>query len=232
MPALVVPALVRGAGASGDACALPLLEQQLGRGGDVERIALAELARQRAPRELPAQLIEKLRELLESEQTNTSQSACAALAALGDFESVDDLVRILQGAPSGLRKSAHRALCELSGLNLPEQYSSWHAWQKQEFGWYTKRADRLGSDLIDGSERKALDALREIGLYHWERHQLSDLVASALWRKEPSVIALACETLLRLDSPRAESFLAEAAGTLDGPAAESAERARATLVQR
>jgi len=230
LPVAMLPALVRGAGASGDAHALPLLESVLLQGRDLERLALASLARQQAPREVSEGLLQTLRDMLRTDDSTTQQAACTALAALGDFEGAAHLVELLDQAPPPVRASAYRALCSLSGLALPDQVSSWNTWIVLESQWYESRVETLAKTIAEGEELRALEALRELRLYHWRRHELSDIAARGLQRNEESVVLLACEVLASLRSPWARSLLESAALEPGTPAAAPAAEALARMI--
>lgn len=201
-PAPLLPALIQGAGAAGDPRALPLLAQTLEVTGDLESISLAELCRQRAPEDVPADLLLALRSRLDSDVDTRRQSAATALGYLGDFGSAEALTELLRSADPGVALTAHRALCNLSGLSLPQHAGAWHAWSERERRWFVKRAQKLEQEILAGRERPALAAVTEIALYRWERHRLSEILSQALVREEPALRVAACGALGQLGSPR------------------------------
>ncbi len=203
----LLPAILKAAGAGGNPRALEFLAQMLNQSNDLRAVALAELARQRAPTEFPAGLLENLRALLDPDYPMPCQSACSAIASLGDYDSVDALVELLSAPSDGIRASAYGALCRLSGISLPPQETSWHVWRVQEGAWFEEREPTLLSDIEEGSEQAAQDAMLEMSAHRWERHRLSDIVAEGLNRPEESVRGLACSVLGQLGSPRARAAL-------------------------
>lgn len=209
LPSVALPPLVYAAGTAGDPRALRFLEQMLLQQGDLEKISLARLALQRAPASATVELLSKLQERLDSDQPVISQAACNALGALGSFGSVDSLIALLGSESAGVRETAYRALCTMSGLALPAQGSSWQVWRKLESAWYDERANALAYAIESGNELQAINALTEISIHRWERHALSDMAALALTRSEPMVVGKACEVLNLLGSPRAASALAK-----------------------
>ena len=206
----LLPSIVAAAGASEDPRALGLFSQVLNQPGDLESIALAQLSRQRAPSELPDGLLEQLRQRLGPADTRLSQSTCNALGSLGDFESVDRLVELLSPTSPAMSANAHRALCSMSGLDLPAQASSWRTWRVRESEWFTKRSAALELAIQTGNVKQAKEALQEISGHRWERHRLSDIVAQALRRPEPALGVLACSVLGQLGSPRGRTELQDA----------------------
>lgn len=227
VPAPLRSAIVAAAGAAGDPLALDLLAQMLDQPGDLQSIALAELARQHAPSEIPDGLFEALRVRLDPVQPMICQSACNALGALGDFGSVDDLVDLIQAPWTGVSTNAHRALCHISGLELPGQASSWLTWRARESDWFLHREPALLTEIQCGSERQARETLQEISLHRWERHRLSDIAEEGLHRPEAAIRSLACSVLGQLGSPRARAALEEFMRSEDEAEAQAAQAALA-----
>ena len=225
VPPPLRPAIVAAAGAAGDPLALELLAQMLDQPGDLQSIALAELARQHAPSEIPNGLFDALRVRLDPAQPMICLSACNAVGALGDFGSVDTLIDLVQTPWAGVTTTAHRALCHMSGLELPAQSSSWRTWRTRESEWFLHREPALLTEIQCGSERQARETLQEIGLYRWERHRLSDIAAEGLLRPEASIRNLACSVLGQLGSPRARAALEEFKSREDETGALAAQAA-------
>jgi HEAT repeat protein len=190
---------------------LELLTQMLEQSADLEAVALAELTRQQAPLTIPPELFPRLRERLQSERAITCQAACTALAALGDFGSVEPMEELLSSSSAGVRTTAHRALCVLSGLSLPNQPSAWHAWRLHESRWFDEREQALVDAIVDGETSEASAALSEIAAHRWERHRLSSIASEGLRREEASIREEAASVLAQLDSPRARKVLQAAA---------------------
>ncbi|HTF88393.1 MAG TPA: hypothetical protein VK843_08285 [Planctomycetota bacterium] len=232
-PMSCLPAIIRGAGAVGDERILPFLEQMIDQAGDLEKLALAQLALQRAPDHAPAGLIEQLRtRLLDQDHPALCQAASTGLGALGDFGCVEELAVLLSTESAGVRANAYHALCSISGLRLPAQTSSWHAWRVHESSWFESRAAALEDAISDGDQRHASSALSELALHRWERHVLSDIAATALHRSEPELVEQACAVLTQLGSPRARAPLQAASEGEDPRCAEAARVALAAISKR
>ena len=229
LPAALRSTMVAAAGAAGDPRALDLLAQALDQPGDLQAIALAELARQRAPSEVPDGMFTALRSLLDPAKPMLCQSACNALGALGDFESVDVLIDLLEAPWVGVSTNAHRALCKMSGLQLPAQARSWRTWRSRESEWYLHREPALRTEIECGSLQQAKNSLQEISLHRFERHHLSDIAEAGLHRSEPAIRSLACTVLGQLASPRASAALRELSNS-DDPADAAAARSALALV--
>ncbi len=210
LPAWFLPAMIHGAGAAGDARALPFLEQMLNQQGDLRKLSLAKIALQRAPADVSTDLLEELRSLLDSGSPGVSQAACNAVGALGDFGSVEKLTALLASDSAGLKGNAHHALCTMSGLKLPPQASSWQTWRLHETAWFNEHSRRLADMIAEGSVPQASDALTEIATHRWQRHALSDIAALGLARGEVELVEQACGVLQSLGSPRARIALAKA----------------------
>lgn len=225
LPAKTVPALLSGAGGLGDARALPFITEVLEERPALAPIALAEISRQRAPDEIPAELVGDLRALLDPAHPATCQAACNALASLGDFGCVDEMVELLAGPGDGVIATAHRALQSLTGLKLPAQASGWKSWRTHEKAWFTDRGRSLTAAVDSKDEKVAMAALLEIAEHRWERHRLSRIVARTLDRRERALRLRACEILQLLDSPRALEPLARAAKCEDPSVAAAAQAA-------
>ena len=226
LPRITLPAVVAAAGADGDPRALPLLGEVLVQRPDLARLALSELARQRAPESIPRPLLDELRARLTPDQPMECRAACNALAALGDFGAADKLVDLLSDSQDGIRSTAHQALQTLSAMQLPVETSGWKCWLAAEKAWFDSDEPALRIALESGSEPEAMDALARIAEHRWERHYMSALVARALERDERALRLRACQVLGLLSSPRGRKALS-ALAQIDDP--ELAAAARSVL---
>jgi hypothetical protein len=214
----------------GDARAMPVLADVLEKRADLAPIALAGLARQVAPEEVPRPLVDELRARLDPEQPTTCRGACNALAALGEFGAFAEMVGLLANEHEGVRATAHQSLQALSGMKLPLELFAWRCWLANEAPWFAEREQPLSVAIESGTDAEAMDALAEISAHRWERHRLSQLVARALSRDDRVVRLRACEVLRLLASPRAREALSVAAQDPDADVAAAAVKASSVLL--
>jgi hypothetical protein len=226
LPRALLPTVVNAAGADGDPRALPMLGEVIAQSPDLAPLALSGIARQNAPADVPRSLLDELRSLLVPEQAMQCRAACNALAALGDYGSVEALIALLDGSDAGLRTTAHQGLRCLSGMMLPPEASGWKCWFERERRWYADRGPALAIALETGTDGDVLEALAEIAEHHWDRHRISQLAAGVLTRNDRAVRMRACQVLSLLASPRSREPLS---ALLDDRDAEVAAAARSAL---
>jgi hypothetical protein len=229
-PAPAQPALLTACGLDGDVRAMPVLADVLEKRADLAPIALAGLARQVAPAEVPRPLVDELRARLDPEQPTTCRGACNALAALGEYGAFAEMVGLLANEHEGVRATAHQSLQALSGMRLPLELFAWRCWLANEAPWFAEREEPLKVAIESGTDAEAMDALAEISAHRWERHRLSQLVARALSRDDRDVRLRACEVLRLLASPRAREALNLAARDPDEAVAAAAVKASSVLL--
>jgi hypothetical protein len=229
LPKNVTPAVVTAAGADGDPRAVAFLGDVLVHRPDLSRLALSELARQRAPEDTPRTLLDELHARLAPDQPMECRAACTALAALGDFSAADKMVNLLSVSDEGLRTTAHESLKTLSGMHLPVEVSGWKSWLAEEKIWYSSREPALALALERGRPATAMDALAEIAEHRWERHRLAQVVAGVLQRGERPLKVRACAVLQLLASPRSRDALTIAAHDDGVELATAAKAALAAL---
>jgi hypothetical protein len=221
--------VITACGLDGDARALSVLADVLEKRQDLAPIALAGLARQVAPDEVPRPLVDELRARLDPEQPTTCRAACNALAALGEFGAVAEMVGLLAHENDGIRSTAHQSLQALSGTRLPLELFAWRSWLANDSVWFNERHDPLRTAIESGTDAEAMDALAEISAHRWERHRLSQIALTALSRDERNVRLRACEVLRLLASPRSREALSHAAKDDDAEVAAAAARAMSVL---
>jgi hypothetical protein len=228
-PAASQSALITACGLDGDPRALPVLADVLDKRADLAPLALAALARQVAPEDVPRPLADELRARLDPEQPTTCRAACNALAALGEFGAFAEMVGLLANEHEGVRATAHQSLQALSGMKLPTDLFAWRCWLANEAPWFAEREEPLRAAIDSGTDAEAMDALAEISAHRWERHRLSQLVTRALARDERTVRLRACEVLRLLASPRSREALKHAAEDEDAEVASAAAKALSAL---
>ncbi len=134
-------------------------------------------------------------------------AAATLMGALRSEAHVEDLIVVLEAEDARVRAAAHRALREISGLNLAAQEGPWMRWIATERTWHRDRAETARSALRDGDGADAVRALNEITMRRLDRPRLAEIAANGLTHDDPSVRTLTCLTLERLAEPAAQDAL-------------------------
>lgn len=198
-----------GAGAEADALLLLELSGLAGHGASEDLIVL-----------------ERVRGILGHPDADLATLACLALAKLRDHAAVPDLIVLLSDDDPNPRRAAHAALTSLTGLTLPAEEQPWIAWLAESFAWWDERAESCRVALVSGSAAEAAAAVHETAEQRLFVDQVVEILALALGRPEPDLVASACRALGAIPERAAHEALAPLVAHPD-PAV--AERARAAL---
>jgi len=128
------------------------------------------------------------------------RQAALLVARLEDFESTELLIDLLDHEHAGVRASAHRALCELTGLDLRSDAKSWSSWYENELSWYQKEVPTLRRMLTHGSPVQVAEALRELARHRYDRHRTALDIAQVLEHDNRNLRKRACIALRQLQS--------------------------------
>jgi HEAT repeat protein len=156
-----------------------------------------------------AEVVDRLRGLLQSGDPNVQRAVALALGELRDERSIPVLIDLLEGSDVGLAQNACWALQHATGLEFPASAERWRQWYAQERSWFARAERGILRDLGSRDPSKVSTALREIGRRRTERDALATEVLEVLTRAEPSLRAQACETLAALGSSVALPALLE-----------------------
>jgi HEAT repeat protein len=211
MPAAFVPAVIRGVGATADGRGVELLGQILVWSPEHAPLAVAQLRRlgPSPDPEVNARIADELRSRLDPLDPAFCRAAILALAELGDFHSVPQLIDLLETAPA-VEENALWALQRLTGRNWADSPDWWRSWYAAELAWREQAYPRLSRELREAVQRETLVvALREFGDHRLFRHDLALEVAELLDNRDRPVRLLAIDTLQQLGSKAALPALVE-----------------------
>lgn len=129
--------------------------------------------------------------------------AVDVLGRLGDTDSLEALVGLLECADPALARVALTALKQLSGRSMGADPARWYTWYDAELAWY----ERGFRDAVDRSRSAdpgaASAALRELSEHRLLASEVLPVLVDALDHGEPGVVVGACNALQRLDRPAA-----------------------------
>lgn len=195
-------ALVHALGKAGRPEALAWLGEQLDDPGLCSE-ALQEIGRlaPSAPAQARAAMTTLVLPHLAATDARERSHAIRALATLGDPASVTALIDVLAGDDERDRRSAHAALRELTGRQLPPQVETWRAWHALELRWIAEEAPAALERLSSERESEVISAVRVLSEHTLDRDRLAARIAELL-RTHPSAVVRgqACLALARLRS--------------------------------
>jgi HEAT repeat protein len=227
IPEPVVVELIGVVGASSGAAGVDWLLEQLEDDDFADR-ALQALARVAplVPLDRAPELAARLRPQLGSESAVSRREAMRVLSGLQDEAAIPRLVELLASTETGEARAAGRALCELSGRELPADAAVWGAWLARELEWWGARGEAALEELWSEDPHTAVAAVNEVAVRGLLRDRLSCELARVLREHpEPAAREQACLGLTQLRSRAACSELVAALETGDDEVAALACRA-------
>lgn len=229
-PESLRPPLVRAAGSVPSAASLQLLTELLD-DAQLRVLALTQAGRVLAAGVRPPdeRLVVRIERLLSGGGTVEQREAAVVLGKLGDFESVPDLIGLLEHGDRGVRENALWSLRQITGLKVGGNPKRWRGWYDAELGWWRAEAQRVFRLLHSGDQAQMVAAINEIAGRRYLRHDLARELTAALDSPSPEVLRMTCAALACLGSPTA---VPELRARRDHPNAEvrrAVDRALAAL---
>lgn len=198
-----VDALVRAVGRAGSPAGAPLLVSMLERRGAAPVSVLSELSglvrADRGRRSLEG--LESVRRYLDPDDPLACQTTALILGSLLDFESVDDLIELLEEEHPGVRGNAYRALQEISGVALRCDAERWRTWYREEIDWFEREHPRVVQQLHAPDKSEVMEALRVIGCRRLFLDELAEDLRVVLDFEDPELCLLGARTLAALGRP-------------------------------
>lgn len=114
----------------------------------------------------------KLETLLQLPDSALESSVVLLAGKWGADFAVPRLVELLGCSREGLRRDAHWALKQITGLALQPRYADWTQWLEREKRWWAERSEGAFAALQSGSELIEQRGLREIGERFWRKAEL------------------------------------------------------------
>ncbi|NOT29167.1 MAG: hypothetical protein HOP15_01825 [Planctomycetes bacterium] len=168
----------------------------------------------------------RMRPYLDESRPGPCCAAILALTALGDEDSIAELIELLPSESAGLRENAHWALKKLTGLTLAGSPEAWRRWHQGELFWMLRQKPKEFQRLKESQAGLVAAALREILPHPLARRELASALPDLLKSSFPSLRVLACRTLSNLAAKDAVEKLVWA---LEDPVPEVSQAAHAAL---
>jgi len=227
--ASIQAAIAEAIGAGRGQDAVSLLAELLGRGGPgADALLLSTLGSTAGSLLEPDLLVfDRVRGYLGHPDKNLAVLACTATRHLVDDGAVPDLIVLLCEENPSVRRSAHAALTELTGLNLKPVAEDWTRWLDESLAWWDERADACRVALVSGTPAEAAAALHEVARQRLFLHDVVRLIALALQRGEDDLLQAGCRALRSLPSSAARAALLSLSKLPDSEVVSSARTALA-----
>lgn len=206
-----------------------LFEVCIGRDPELDRALLESVARLSGAelalrRDDAMQLV---RPRLQAADPRLVRAAITAAGELADPSVTETLVEFLSRDEALISSAAARALCSLSGLNLPPDEGRWRSWWQREELWRETRWPELVSGLASSNEAQIGVAARQLVEHPLWRRETAELLGEHLMRSDGVAGRALYDTLLRVADPEAERWLTAAAQHRD-PALSALAQLRLT----
>lgn len=114
----------------------------------------------------------KLETLLQLPDSALESSVVLLAGKWGAEFAVPRLVELLSCSREGLRRDAHWALKQITGLALQPRAADWNQWLEREKRWWAERSESAFAALQSGSELTEQRGLREMGERFWRKREL------------------------------------------------------------
>ena len=216
--------LVRAAGATASYAGLQMLLELLDTDPGLDRVLVTHIGRigQAAPWHVNDQARGSVRGYLNSSDEQTLRGALYAIGGLGDSESVETAIGLLESESQSVREAAHWALKAITGLGFSASHDRWVSWHATESRWYEEQSRRLFSQLSTSSPRGIADALEQLSMRRYRREAIAEQVVVLLNHADPFVRRAACHALRNLHTASAApALLASMADTDQSVALEA-----------
>ena len=165
---------------------------------------------ERCSRPYPEGVRSWVRGLLEASDAQLQREAALTCGRLGDDESVEELVRLLDHALPSVREAALYSLHRITEEPLTAEPELWQAWLERERAWELDERPELLRDLESPRTARVLRSLNELAKRRFGREALAAHVVRLVDHEREEVRLRACETLRSLGACRDMEPLAEA----------------------
>ena len=196
----LAPTLIATIGDRRSAAGLDVLLAWLAHGGTNVRLILAHINRTAARLEpvLPESSLLRVRLLLASDDESVRREAALAVGRLNDFDSLSELISMVEEDTRSVRDNAHWSLKHMTKLGVrPER---WIGWYQSEFSWWRDEAPALLNSLTLDSPADLIPAINEISHHRLFRKELAFELTQLLHHPNPNIVRLTCSALRSLQS--------------------------------
>ncbi len=190
----------------GDRRSLPglgVLLNWLDHGRVHERLVLSHINRTAAKLEpvLSDHSLMRVRLLLGSADEAVRREAALAVGRLNDFDSLPELIEMMQVDTRPVRANAHWSLKHMTKLGM--RPNRWIGWYQAECSWWRDDAPALLNTLSLNSPADLVPAINEISHHRLYRRELAIELIQLLHHPDPSIVRLTCSALECLQSKTA-----------------------------
>jgi len=194
--------LVRALGSQAHPDSIDVLAGFLDRDANLEVTLLSQLSRVAGAVDVLPSTQARMRVRLRLTATGAAvrREAAAVLGRFNDYESVQDLIELLDDPDRGVRGNAHWSLRHITGKPLDDTSKLWVRWFEAESEWWREKAPDLLDQLGSSQTAEIVGALNQIGRKRLFRDELATEVELLLTHEDPEVIRMACSVLTSLKS--------------------------------
>ena len=173
----------------------------LGRAPGLDPLLLARLSERGGKRAPGDELVlDCVRRALRQREPTLISAAALACGELGDDESVEQLVVLMEHPDGHVRESVFRALRKISGLDYGSDAGRWTSWYNAEMRWWDEDAEALLVRIERGHGVDFVRAARLVLEHRLFRARVAESFAQALHGHDASDVLLACRALEELRS--------------------------------
>ena len=194
--------VVRSISTDASAETLSVLAGLLGRAEGVDALILLHVAKlgEAVPQPIDEGTLGNVRFRLSDSDRFVAALAIRAIASLGDYESIPNLISHVAGEDELLCEAADRALERISMRTFHADPRAWEGWYTEETDWWARESVRCFKEINSTDSAVAIRAIREASTRRLYRHDLSRAIAPGLDRQEPEAVRLTAATLGALGS--------------------------------
>lgn len=155
-----------------------------------------------------AEAVSALRGLLRSERPDLRRDAARALGRIGDVDSLRTLAELLGGDDAVVKKEAHWALKQISGLEFPPDAARWKLWVDEELRFWDEKGEECLARLHSRDPAEIIRGISDLASHTLHRELVRQELEALLDHESPQVRNAARAAL----SPKKPAFLGGAGG--------------------
>jgi hypothetical protein len=204
-PVHCAPVFAHALGVAAWPAGVPVLLKGMGRDRDLDLCIMFELAKFGDRGDIAGATVElaKVRAYCEDADAGFRRIAASALARLGDHESCDTMIAMLDSKDTLTIASAERSLVTLTGLSLGRESKDWTEWYESEVEWFETNHQHLVEEITSLDPERVRIAIQEFGAHRLFRHEAALAVQPLLASEDAGLQTQACNALGVFRSGRA-----------------------------
>lgn len=138
---------------------------------------------------------------LQSPDAALRREAAAALGSLDDFDSIAELIELLEDPSMGVRENAHWALRALTGVAYRDDVRRWRAWHREETRWWSEEASSALRKLDHREKDVVAAGINELASHRLYRNEISLRLLPLLNHRDGNIVRMTCTALRAFRSP-------------------------------